>query len=187
MNKGQLVDRMAQASGISKTASEKALNEFMDAIADALGAGDKVTLVGFGTFQISERQARTGRNPRTGKPIEIPAKKIVKFKPEEWVETFSGDQPVQVTFDLQRPYPLDRVRTFFYGELSAVEAETSIDGHTWQPAGSHPGRRTGFEEVALLQLPLSAAFPARYLRLAFKRDGQGEAALALCEMEVWSK
>ena len=81
MNKGQLVDRMAQASGISKTASEKALNEFMDAIADALGAGDKVTLVGFGTFQISERQSRTGRNPRTGKPIEIPAKKIVKFKP----------------------------------------------------------------------------------------------------------
>ena len=81
MNKGQLVDRMAQAAGISKTAADKALNEMMDAVSDALVSGDKVTLVGFGTFQVSERKARTGRNPRTGKPINIPAKKIVKFKP----------------------------------------------------------------------------------------------------------
>jgi DNA-binding protein HU-beta len=81
MNKGQLVDRMAQAAGISKTAADKALNGFMDAVTDALGQGDKVTLVGFGTFHISERKGRTGRNPRTGAPIEIKEKKIVRFKP----------------------------------------------------------------------------------------------------------
>ncbi|RKX60650.1 MAG: DNA-binding protein [Thermodesulfobacteriota bacterium] len=81
MNKGQLVDRMAKSSGIFKTAADKALNGFMEAITDALNAGEKVTLVGFGTFSVTERKARTGRNPRTGKPMEIPARKVVKFKP----------------------------------------------------------------------------------------------------------
>lgn len=81
MNKGQLVDQMAQAAGISKSAAERALNGFMDAVTDALASGDKVTLIGFGTFSVSERRARTGRNPQTGKPLEIPAKKVVKFKP----------------------------------------------------------------------------------------------------------
>lgn len=81
MNKGEIVDRMANAAGISKTAADKALTEFTNAVAEALKSGDKVTLIGFGTFQVSERQARTGRNPRTGVQIEIPAKKTVKFKP----------------------------------------------------------------------------------------------------------
>ncbi|MGQ9499757.1 MAG: HU family DNA-binding protein [Dissulfurimicrobium sp.] len=81
MNKGEIVERMAHAAGISKTAADKALTEFTNTVADALKSGDKVTLIGFGTFQVSERQARTGRNPRTGVQIEIPAKKIVKFKP----------------------------------------------------------------------------------------------------------
>ena len=112
---------------------------------------------------------------------------IVKFKPHEWAETFTGSQPVQITFDFKRPYPLDRVRTFFHGELSGVEAETSADGRTWQPAGSQVGQRTGFEEVALLHLPLTATSSARHLRLTFKRENSGQAALALCEMEVWSK
>ncbi len=81
MNKGQLVDQMAQAAGISKNAAERALNGFMDAVTDALASGDKVTLIGFGTFSVSERKARTGRNPQTGEPLEIPAKKVVRFKP----------------------------------------------------------------------------------------------------------
>ena len=81
MNKGELVDRMAQAAGISKTAADKALNEFTNVVAETLKLGEKVTLIGFGTFQISERQARTGRNPRTGAALKIPAKKMVKFKP----------------------------------------------------------------------------------------------------------
>jgi len=81
MHKGQLVDRMANAAGISKTAADKALNEFTVAVTDALQAGEKVTLVGFGTFQVTERPGRMGRNPRTGEMIEIKARKIPKFKP----------------------------------------------------------------------------------------------------------
>ncbi|OPL17103.1 MAG: hypothetical protein AVO38_05735 [delta proteobacterium ML8_D] len=81
MNKGQLVDRMAKSAGIFKTAADKALNGFMEAVTESLNKGEKVTLVGFGTFSVTKRKSRTGRNPRTGKPMEIPAKKVVKFKP----------------------------------------------------------------------------------------------------------
>ncbi len=81
MNKGQLIDRMAQSAGIFKSAADRALNGFMEAVIEALSAGEKVTLVGFGTFSVSERKARTGRNPRTGEPMEISAKRVVKFKP----------------------------------------------------------------------------------------------------------
>jgi DNA-binding protein HU-beta len=81
MNKGELVDRMAKSAGIFKSAADKALNAFMEAVTESLNAGEKVTLVGFGTFSVTERKARTGRNPRTGKPMKIPAKKVIKFKP----------------------------------------------------------------------------------------------------------
>ncbi|HID97659.1 MAG TPA: HU family DNA-binding protein [Thermodesulfobacteriaceae bacterium] len=81
MNKATLVARIAQTAGISKNAADRALNGFLEAVSEALADGEKVTLVGFGTFSVSERQARTGRNPRTGEPIKIPAKKIAKFKP----------------------------------------------------------------------------------------------------------
>ena len=80
MNKAQLVARMADAAGISRAAADRALSGLIDAIVDALQGGDKVTLVGFGTFSVAERKARTGRNPRTGEAIEIPQRKIVKFK-----------------------------------------------------------------------------------------------------------
>jgi len=80
MNKGQLVDRMAKAAGISKSAADKALNGFVEAIQEAMGDGEKVTLVGFGSFYVSERKARTGRHPKTGETIQIPARKVVKFK-----------------------------------------------------------------------------------------------------------
>mgnify|MGYP003597656477 FL=1 len=78
MNKGQLVEVVAKALG-SKSASEKAINATLKAVSDALKKGDKVTLVGFGTFSVSKRAARTGRNPQTGKEIKIKAKKVPKF------------------------------------------------------------------------------------------------------------
>ena len=80
MNKGDLVEKVAQDCDISKAAAEKVLKSFMDAISEAVSAGDKVTLIGFGTFSVAERAAREGRNPQTGKKIKIPAKKVVKFK-----------------------------------------------------------------------------------------------------------
>lgn len=81
MNKGDLVTQIAGEAGLSKAQAGAALNSVLDAITGSLKAGGKVTLVGFGTFSVSERAARTGRNPRTGKEIKITAKKVVRFKP----------------------------------------------------------------------------------------------------------
>jgi len=81
MNKSELVDNMAGAAGISKAAAEKALTGMLDSITNALSKGDKVTLVGFGTFSVSQRAARQGRNPQTGKTINIDARKVARFKP----------------------------------------------------------------------------------------------------------
>ncbi len=81
MNKGQLIDAIASQSGLTKAASEKALNATIKAVSGALKKGDRVGLVGFGSFSVVQRSARTGRNPQTGKEIKIPAKKVVKFKP----------------------------------------------------------------------------------------------------------
>jgi DNA-binding protein HU-beta len=81
MNKGELISAIAAKSGLTKAASEKALNATIAAITGSLKKGQRVGLVGFGSFSISKRSARTGRNPQTGKEIKIPAKKVVKFKP----------------------------------------------------------------------------------------------------------
>lgn len=80
MNKKELIESIAGAADISKAAAEKALNATLTSVADALKKGDKVTLVGFGTFSVAKRGARTGRNPQTGKSIKISAKKVAKFK-----------------------------------------------------------------------------------------------------------
>jgi DNA-binding protein HU-beta len=80
MNKSDLVESMAKAAGISKAAAEKGLNGMLDAVTKALKKGDKVTLVGFGTFSVAKRAARQGRNPQTGNMIKIAAKKVAKFK-----------------------------------------------------------------------------------------------------------
>jgi DNA-binding protein HU-beta len=80
MNKAQLIDAMAANAGLTKADAKKALDAYISATTDALKGGDRVALVGFGTFSVSERGARTGRNPQTGKEIKIPAKKVVKFK-----------------------------------------------------------------------------------------------------------
>ena len=81
MNKGELVESMANAAGISKAAAERALTGLLDSISGALVKGDKVTLVGFGTFSTSKRSARQGRNPQTGAAIDIPARTVARFKP----------------------------------------------------------------------------------------------------------
>jgi len=80
VTKTDLVNAMAEKAGLSKTDAEKALRSFVDAVTDALKAGEKVALVGFGTFSVGERAARTGQNPQTGKKIEIAAAKTPKFK-----------------------------------------------------------------------------------------------------------
>ncbi len=79
MTKADLVEKIAKDAGITKVQAEKAANSALAAMTDALKAGDKVTLVGFGSFGVSERKARVGRNPQTGAAIKIPARKAVTF------------------------------------------------------------------------------------------------------------
>ncbi|HPE33802.1 MAG: HU family DNA-binding protein [Sphingobacteriia bacterium] len=81
MNKAELIDAMAAEAGMTKVDTKKALDAFLKATTHALKSGDKVTLVGFGSFGVATRAARTGRNPQTGKELKIAAKKVVKFKP----------------------------------------------------------------------------------------------------------
>ncbi|MBI5755587.1 MAG: HU family DNA-binding protein [Nitrospirae bacterium] len=79
MTKAELIDKIAISSGISRTAANKALNATLDNITRALQKGQKVTLIGFGTFAVQQRKARTGRNPKTGEEIKIAAGKIPRF------------------------------------------------------------------------------------------------------------
>ncbi|MFP5239206.1 MULTISPECIES: HU family DNA-binding protein [Fundidesulfovibrio] len=81
MTKADLVVKIAEKAGITKANAERALNAFLEAVEATLVADGKLTLTGFGTFMVEERQARTGRNPRTGAEIKIPASKVVKFRP----------------------------------------------------------------------------------------------------------
>jgi DNA-binding protein HU-beta len=81
MNKAQLVDAIASEAKITKADAKKALDAFINATTKALKKGDRVALVGFGTFGVTKRSARKGRNPQTGKEINIPAKKVVRFRP----------------------------------------------------------------------------------------------------------
>ena len=80
MNKNELIGAVAESSGLSKTDATKAVEGVFDAITGALKSGDEVRLVGFGTFSVAKRKASTGRNPRTGEPMEIKASAQPKFK-----------------------------------------------------------------------------------------------------------
>lgn len=80
MNKVELVKEMSEIAGLTKVDTEKALNAFLETVKEELCKGEKVQLVGFGTFEVSERSAREGRNPQTGKTLTIPACKAPKFK-----------------------------------------------------------------------------------------------------------
>lgn len=81
MNKSDLIDAMAADAGITKAAAKKALDSFLGNVEGTLKKGDRVSLVGFGSWSVSKRAARDGRNPQTGKTIRIAAKNVVKFKP----------------------------------------------------------------------------------------------------------
>jgi DNA-binding protein HU-beta len=81
MNKAELIAKVAEDAGVTKTQANAALDSFVEAVTKALKKGDKVTLVGFGTFSVSKRAARNGRNPQTGEVIKIKAKKVARFKP----------------------------------------------------------------------------------------------------------
>jgi len=81
MNKAELVEEVTNQTGLTKKASGEAIDAMTSVITDALARGEKVTLVGFGTFRVVERRPRRGRNPRTGQTIQIPAKKVPRFKP----------------------------------------------------------------------------------------------------------
>ena len=81
MNKSDLVEVVAEKASVSKATAEKAVNAVFEGISDALGKGEKVSLVGFGTFSVSNRSARVCRNPRTGEKINVAATKVPKFKP----------------------------------------------------------------------------------------------------------
>ncbi|KZY62318.1 DNA-binding protein HU [Oleiphilus sp. HI0071] len=80
MNKSELIDAIADSADISKAAAGRAVDAFVDSITGALKSGDQVTLIGFGTFSVKDRAARTGRNPQTGQEIQIAAAKIPSFK-----------------------------------------------------------------------------------------------------------
>jgi DNA-binding protein HU-beta len=79
MNKGELVDQIASKANVTKKDADLVLSAMLDVILEAVAQGDKVTLVGFGTFEARDRQAREGRNPSTGKPIKIPATRVPAF------------------------------------------------------------------------------------------------------------
>jgi DNA-binding protein HU-beta len=80
MNKAELISKIAEDTGITKTQANDTLDSFVEAVGKTLKGGGKVTLVGFGTFSVSKRAARNGRNPQTGAVIKIKAKKVAKFK-----------------------------------------------------------------------------------------------------------
>ena len=80
MNKSELVDAIAKDTGLTKKDSEAALKSFIENVSKAVESGDDVQLIGFGTFSVQKRAARTGKNPATGEAIKIPAKKVAKWK-----------------------------------------------------------------------------------------------------------
>jgi len=80
MNKAELINKIAEDAGITKTQANTALDSFIGAVTKTLKGGGKVTLVGFGTFTVSKRSARNGRNPQTGEVIKIKARKVARFK-----------------------------------------------------------------------------------------------------------
>lgn len=99
MNKNELIDAMTERSGLARKDAERALQAALSAMTDALRRGEKVQLVGFGSFDVKSREARTGRNPKTGEPLPIPAARIPTFHPgkalKDAVETACREQSVE--------------------------------------------------------------------------------------------
>jgi DNA-binding protein HU-beta len=91
VNKSELIDAIAASADIPKAQASRALDAVIDSVTSALKQNDQVVLVGFGTFSVKERTARSGRNPQTGQPIEIPAAKIPTFKPGKALKDACND------------------------------------------------------------------------------------------------
>ena len=87
MNRADIIDRTAKAANLTKSEADEAVTSFLDSVKEGLLSGEKITIIGFGSFSVVERKARMGRNPQTGQEIEIPASKTVKFKPGEKLKT----------------------------------------------------------------------------------------------------
>ena len=102
MNKSDLIDKIAAGAGLTKVQAEKAVNSFIAETTAALKAGDKLTLVGFGTFSAVARAARTGRNPQTGKAIKIAAKTNGKFTPGKALKDLTA-KPVKAAAKAKAP------------------------------------------------------------------------------------
>lgn len=81
MNKGDLINKVAEGANLTKTQATEAVNTVLNAVSNCLKDGDKLSVVDFGTFSVTNRPARSGRNPQTGATITIPAKNVIKFKP----------------------------------------------------------------------------------------------------------
>ncbi len=90
MNKAELVEEVANQTGLTRKASRETIDAMISVVTDALAREEKVTLVGFGTFQVRERKARRGRNPQTGETIQIAAKKVPRFKPGKGLKEAIG-------------------------------------------------------------------------------------------------
>ncbi len=104
MNKAELVAKIAEGAGLTKVQAEKALNSFIAATTAALKAGDKIALVGFGTFSAVTRAARTGRNPQTGKEMKIAAKTNGKFSPGKALKDLTA-KPAKAAAKAAKPAP----------------------------------------------------------------------------------
>ena len=90
MNKAELVEEVANETGLTKKTSGEAVDAVISAITDSLAREERVTLIGFGTFQVMERRARKGVNPQTGKTIQIPAKNVARFRPGKGLREAAG-------------------------------------------------------------------------------------------------
>ena len=88
MNKAELIHKIAKDSKITKAQANRAIDSFIDGISRSLKKGEKTSLVGFGTWSVSRRKSRTGRNPQTGEPIKIPARKVVKWTSGKWLKDY---------------------------------------------------------------------------------------------------
>ncbi|QES88053.1 HU family DNA-binding protein [Rhizosphaericola mali] len=97
MNKSELIDLLASKSGTTKTDAAKVLDAFTQSVTETLAGGDSITLIGFGTFSVSERSARDGRNPQTGETIKIKASKVAKFKAGKAVSEALNVKPKKKT------------------------------------------------------------------------------------------
>ena len=86
MNKSELIDSIADKSGLNKTQAGDALNAVMESVGEALEAGESISLVGFGTFSVKDRKARTGRNPKTGEEVPVTPRRVVTYKASQKVK-----------------------------------------------------------------------------------------------------